>query len=71
MSPKPHQFSKYQRPTLRKCDPVSRIASIVTLVIVGVVIADILTHADGVKAASAGFAGIERPALNALLGRAA
>jgi len=50
---------------------VSRIASIVTLVVVGVVIADILTHPQGVKAASAGFAGIERPALNALLGRAA
>lgn len=50
---------------------MARIASIVSLVIVGVIIADVLTHADGVKAASAGFAGIERPALNALLGRAA
>ena len=71
MSPKLHQFSKYRKLNLRKCDPVSRIASIVTLVIFGVIVADILTHADGVKAASAGFAGIERPALNALLGRVA
>jgi len=37
----------------------------------GVIVADILTHQEGVKAASSGFAGIERPALNALLGRAA
>lgn len=50
---------------------MARIASIVSLVIVGVIIADVLTHDKGVKAASAGIVGIERPALNALLGRSA
>lgn len=48
---------------------MSRIASIVTLVIIGVVVADVLTHPSGVSAASKGFAGIETPALNALLGK--
>lgn len=48
---------------------MSRIASIATLVIIGVVIADVLTHPAGVTSASKGFAGIETPALNALLGR--
>jgi len=47
---------------------VARIASIVSLVIVGVIIADVLTHAQGVQAASQGFTSIETPALNALLG---
>ena len=50
---------------------MSRIASIVTLVVIGVIVADILTHQAGTQAASAGFVSIERPALNALLGRAA
>ena len=49
---------------------MSRIASVVTLIVIGVVVADILTHPAGVKAASSGFSGIEKPALNALLGRA-
>lgn len=48
---------------------MSRIASIATLVIIGVVIADVLTHPQGVASASKGFAGIEQPALNALLGK--
>jgi hypothetical protein len=47
---------------------VGRIAAITSLVIVGVIIADLLTHPQGVQAASAGITGIERPALNALLG---
>ena len=47
---------------------VGRIAAITSLVIVGVIIADLLTHPEGVKAASSGIVGIERPALNALLG---
>ena len=50
---------------------MARIASIAALVIMGVVVADILTHPAGVKAASSGFIGVERPALNALLGNPA
>jgi len=45
-----------------------RIASITALVVIGVIIADILTHPSGTKAASAGITGIETPALSALLG---
>jgi len=47
---------------------VGRIAAITSLVIIGVIVADILTHPAGVNAASSGITGIERPALNALLG---
>ena len=50
---------------------MARIASIAALVIMGVVVADILTHPAGVKSASQGFIGVERPALNALLGNPA
>ena len=47
---------------------MARIASIAALVVTGVIVADILIHPAGVTAASSGFAGIEKPALNALLG---
>lgn len=47
---------------------MARIASITALVIVGVIIADVLTHPQGVAAASQGFTGVEKPALSALLG---
>ena len=48
---------------------MARIASITALVIMGVIVADILANPAGVKAASSGFVGVEKPALNALLGR--
>ena len=47
---------------------VGRIASITSLVIVGVIIADILIHPAGTQAASQGIVGVTKPALNALLG---
>jgi hypothetical protein len=50
---------------------VGRIAAIASLVVIGVIVADILTHPAGTNAASAGIIGIERPALNALLGNKA
>ena len=49
---------------------VGRIAAIGSLVVVGVIIADIITHPAGTTAASGGIVGIEKPALNALLGNA-
>lgn len=48
----------------------SRIASIASLVVIGVIIADILLNPAGTKAASAGVTGVETPALDALLGKA-
>jgi hypothetical protein len=48
---------------------VSKWVSIAALVIGGIIVADILTNANGVKAASAGITGIETPAFNALLGK--
>ena len=47
---------------------MSRIVAIASLVVVGVIIADILIHPTGTAAASKGAVGIEQPALNALLG---
>ena len=47
---------------------IGRIASIAALVVAGVIVADILTHPAGTAAASGGIVGIEKPALNALLG---
>ena len=49
---------------------MSKFVSILALVIGGIVVADVLTNAAGVKAASAGVTGIEAPAFNALLGKA-
>ena len=49
---------------------MARFASIATLVIIGVIIADLVTHADGVvKATNAASSGIIQPSLNALLGK--
>ena len=47
---------------------VGRIAAIASLVVVGVIIADIIANPKGTAAASSGIANIEKPALNALLG---
>ena len=47
---------------------IGRIAAIASLVVVGVIIADIITHPAGTAAASSGIVGVEKPALNALLG---
>ena len=47
---------------------MARIAAITSLVIIGVIIADVLTHPAGTKAASQGVTNIEQPALNALVG---
>lgn len=44
------------------------IASAFALVVVGVVIADILTHPSGTQAATNGIAGILTPTYSALLG---
>lgn len=49
---------------------VGRIASLASLVVVGVILADIWHNPGGTQAASAGVAGVETPALNALLGQA-
>lgn len=46
----------------------TRIFAIASLVVVGVVIADVLIHPQGTSAASQGAVSIEKPALNALLG---
>jgi len=48
---------------------MARIASIASLVIIGVIIADLVTHASGVtQATNAVSSGVVRPSLNALLG---
>jgi len=39
------------------------------LVIFGVIIADFLIHPEGTQAAAAGLTSIEKPGLNALLGK--
>jgi hypothetical protein len=39
------------------------------LVVIGVIIADFLIHPDGTKAAANGIVAIEKPSLNALLGK--
>ena len=47
---------------------LGRFAAIASLVVIGVIIADVLIHPAGTAAASAGVTGVEKPALNALLG---
>jgi hypothetical protein len=47
---------------------MGRIFAIATLVITGVIIADILTHPEGVRAASSGFNTLAGSSFNALLG---
>jgi hypothetical protein len=48
----------------------SEIAKWFSLVVVGVIIADILIHPDGTKAAANGVASILKPSYSALLGTA-
>ena len=47
---------------------MARIASIASLVVIGVIIADILTHPTGVAAASKGIGTVTGQSFNALLG---
>ena len=47
---------------------MGRVFAIATLIITGVIIADILTHPAGVTAASAGFNQLASSSFNALLG---
>ena len=47
---------------------MGRVFAIATLVITGVIIADILTHPAGVTAASTGFNQLAGASFNALLG---
>ena len=47
---------------------IGRIASITSLVIIGVIIADIIAN-PATAAASNGIVGVEKPSLNALLGK--
>ena len=47
---------------------IGRVASIASLIVIGVIIADVLIHPAGTAAASQGAVGVETPALNALLG---
>lgn len=48
--------------------PTSALA-LLGLVVVGVIIADFLIHPEGTKAAANGIVSIEKPGLNALLGK--
>jgi hypothetical protein len=43
--------------------------AVIGLGLVGVIIADFLTHPTGTKAAAQGLVSIEKPGLNALLGK--
>lgn len=47
---------------------VARGFAFASLIVIGVVIADVLIHPTGTAAASKGIVGVEKPALNALLG---
>lgn len=47
---------------------MSRFWSLAALVVGGIIVADILIHPTGTKAAAAGITGITKPAQNALLG---
>ena len=38
------------------------------LIVVGIIVADFLTHPEGTKQAASGFVSIEKPAVNGLLG---
>jgi hypothetical protein len=48
--------------------PTSGLA-LLGLVVIGVIIADFLIHPEGTKAAANGLVSIEKPGLNALLGK--
>jgi hypothetical protein len=47
---------------------MSRFFSLAALVVGGIIIADILIHPTGTKAASAGITGVTNPAVSGLLG---
>jgi len=44
------------------------VIGVIGLVVVGVIVADFLTHPTGTNAAANGIVSIEKPGLNALLG---
>lgn len=44
------------------------VIGVVSLVIIGVIIADVLIHPSGTQQAANGIVSIEKPGLNALLG---
>ncbi len=48
---------------------MSKWMSVVVLVIGGIIVADIIIHPTGTRAAAGGISGIENPAFNALLGK--
>mgnify|MGYP000508776682 CR=1 FL=1 len=48
---------------------MGRVFAIATLIVTGVIIADILTHPSGVAAASSGFNQLASSSFNALLGQ--
>jgi uncharacterized membrane protein len=48
---------------------MSKIFSLAALVVGGLIVADVLLHPAGTKAASSGIAGITNPAINGLLGK--
>jgi hypothetical protein len=47
---------------------VRGIGGAVTLVLIGIIVADLVTHPDGVKAGGSALAGILKPTYSALLG---
>ena len=47
---------------------MGRVFAIATLIVTGVIIADILTHPKGVEAASTGFNTLAKSSFDALLG---
>lgn len=48
---------------------VTSILGLLGLVVVGVIIADFIANPEGTKAAANGLVSIEKPSLNALLGK--
>jgi len=48
---------------------MSRLAAIASLVVIGVIIADLVTHSAGTAQVAGSTQYIEKPALNALLGQ--
>ena len=45
------------------------IIGVIALIVMGVIVADFLTHPEGTTASANGIVAIEKPSLNALLGR--
>lgn len=46
----------------------ARIFALATFVVGGIIVADILIHPQGTSAASSGIVGVEKPAIQGLLG---